>query len=121
LGWLDWTYSATSKTWELLKGPKGQAQDPVCRDSQSAGSVPVGNHHPQIFSSDRLRIQPVAPVFRPLLEALVEDVGDRLLFQPLQFLEGEALRNEAYLAGLGHRSAAIEDSRLLPLTEMIAV
>jgi uncharacterized protein (DUF1330 family) len=29
--------------------------------------------------------------------------------------------NEAYLAGLGHRSAAIEDSRLLPLTEMIPV
>jgi hypothetical protein len=27
-------------------------------------------------------------------------------------------RHDAYLAGLGHRSAAIEDSRLLPLTEL---
>jgi len=26
--------------------------------------------------------------------------------------------NERYLAGLGHRVAAIEDSRLLPLSEM---
>jgi hypothetical protein len=26
--------------------------------------------------------------------------------------------NEAYLAGLGHRTAAIEDSRLLPLTQL---
>jgi len=29
--------------------------------------------------------------------------------------------HEAYLAGLGHRTAAIEDSRLLPLTEVTAV
>lgn len=27
-------------------------------------------------------------------------------------------RHDAYLAGLGHRTAAIEDSRLLPLTEL---
>jgi len=26
--------------------------------------------------------------------------------------------NEAYLAGMGHRTAAIEDSRLLPLAPM---
>ena len=26
--------------------------------------------------------------------------------------------NEAYLAGIGHRTAALEDSRLLPLIEM---
>ena len=26
--------------------------------------------------------------------------------------------NGAYLAGLGHRRAAVEDSRLLPLTEL---
>nr|WP_265595208.1 hypothetical protein [Verrucomicrobium sp. BvORR106] len=26
--------------------------------------------------------------------------------------------NEAYLAGIGHRTAAIEDSRLLPLTPL---
>jgi hypothetical protein len=26
--------------------------------------------------------------------------------------------NEAYLAGIGHRTAAVEDSRLLPLVEM---
>ena len=30
-------------------------------------------------------------------------------------------RNEAYLAGLGHRTAALEDSRLLPLVEASAV
>jgi uncharacterized protein (DUF1330 family) len=29
-------------------------------------------------------------------------------------------QNGAYLAGLGHRSAAIEDSRLLPLTPLIS-
>jgi len=28
--------------------------------------------------------------------------------------------NEAYLAGIGHRTAAIEDSRLLPLVETLA-
>lgn len=28
--------------------------------------------------------------------------------------------NEAYLQGIGHRTAAIEDSRLLPLTEIAA-
>jgi uncharacterized protein (DUF1330 family) len=27
--------------------------------------------------------------------------------------------HEAYLAGLGHRTAALEDSRLLPLSEMV--
>ncbi|MFG1414114.1 DUF1330 domain-containing protein [Xanthobacter sp. VTT E-85241] len=27
-------------------------------------------------------------------------------------------RHDAYLAGLGHRTAALEDSRLLPLTEL---
>lgn len=27
--------------------------------------------------------------------------------------------NEAYLAGIGHRTAAIEDSRLLPLTQLL--
>ena len=27
-------------------------------------------------------------------------------------------RNEAYLAGIGHRTAAIEDSRLLPLAQL---
>ncbi|HEV7137629.1 MAG TPA: hypothetical protein VGN43_13415 [Steroidobacteraceae bacterium] len=26
--------------------------------------------------------------------------------------------HDAYLAGLGHRTAALEDSRLLPLTEL---
>jgi len=30
-------------------------------------------------------------------------------------------RNEAYLAGIGHRTAALEDSRLLPLVEASAV
>ncbi|MCX5515641.1 DUF1330 domain-containing protein [Kaistia algarum] len=30
-------------------------------------------------------------------------------------------RDEAYLAGLGHRTAALEDSRLLPLTESARV
>jgi hypothetical protein len=30
-------------------------------------------------------------------------------------------RDEAYLAGLGHRTAALEDSRLLPLVEAAAV
>ncbi|MEO8611615.1 MAG: DUF1330 domain-containing protein [Chloroflexota bacterium] len=29
--------------------------------------------------------------------------------------------HEAYLAGMGHRTAAIEDSRLLPLTEIAAL
>jgi hypothetical protein len=29
--------------------------------------------------------------------------------------------NEAYLAGIGHRTAAVEDSRLLPLTEVATV
>jgi hypothetical protein len=43
-------------------------------------------------ASDRRRIQPVVPVLSPLLEALVADVGDRLVLQPLQFLEREALR-----------------------------
>lgn len=27
-------------------------------------------------------------------------------------------RHEAYLAGLGHRTAAVEDSRLLPMTDL---
>lgn len=29
--------------------------------------------------------------------------------------------NEAYLAGIGHRTAALEDSRLLPLAELQAI
>jgi uncharacterized protein (DUF1330 family) len=58
----------------------------------------------------------------PLLIGPEGERWDRALLIRQQSVESfiAFASNEAYLAGIGHRTAALEDSRLLPLTELTA-
>jgi len=49
----------------------------------------------------------------------IEEYWDGVLMIKQQSVSAffDFAQNEAYLAGLGHRTAALEDSRLLPITE----
>lgn len=49
-----------------------------------------------------------------------EERWDRVMLVKQRSVEAfiAFVRNEAYLEGIGHRTAALEDSRLLPLTEL---